>query len=584
MRPHFPELLRFTLQALLLRQRIMKKSILVLATLGLVSCARPVTPEGGPKDNTPPQLVQEKSTPSLSTRFTDREFKLSFDEWVTLQDVGTQVLVSPPLAKRPEVTLKGRTVTFKFDKDEVLRPNTTYTVNFGTAVKDLHEGNPAKDLRFVFSTGDVIDSLSVSGVIVDGFTGEAVENISILLYDNFEDSIVRKERPYYVARSDKSGQYSIPNVRAGAFKIVAIDDVTPNLKWDDNERIGFSDTLIQVSDSLRNLPPIRVFTAVPALRLLSQQTNQYGLIKLGYNASPDTIALLPDAPPGLRWLREQQLDTLLIWYDLPDSTDWKLVAGKDTIAIRALSRTDFLENNLVAFADEQRKSSVKNKGNRQSAPTKPAGASAAAPPRTVTVRLNKPVQIEFNQPLTRVDTARCLLLADSLEFSGFDIRTDSSNQRAVLLDIAWESGQTYTLTLLPGAVTDFFGTSNADTLRRIFVAPEEKQLGRLNLNLEPLQVGENYILRLLNGNIIEEERIFSADSTSARFVFQKLQPLPYSAQLIEDRNGNRRWDPGDYFEHRQPELVFIKKLEPLRANWEVEATLLTQKRIGKKGG
>lgn len=553
----------------------MKKLAFALGILTLTACARQVAPEGGPKDTTPPQLVPERSTPNLSTRFTDREFKLSFNEWVTLQDAGTQVLVSPPLAKRPEVTLKGRTVTFKFDKDEVLRPNTTYTINFGTAVKDLHESNPAKDLRFVFSTGDDIDSLSVSGSIWDAFTGEPVENISILLYDIFDDSIVRKERPYYVARSDKSGQFSIPNVRAGAFKCVAIDDATPNLKWEETERIGFPDTLIQVSDSLRNIPAIRVFTPVPSMRLRNKELNQYGLVKLVYSAPPDTIKLEPQDLPGLRWIREQDKDTLLFWYDLPDSTAWQLLAGSDTIAVRP----DFLENNKIVFADE----STASLASRRSRNTSPAPPAEKAPPRTVIVQPHKPVQLKFNHPLSQVDTALCQIIADSLEFRDFKLRPDSTSPRALLLDIDWDFGKKYTLSLLPGALTDFYGIPNADTLQRIFLAPEEKQLGDLSLSVERLQTGSAYILRLMNGNNLEEERLFTAGNTTARFVFQKLQPVAYSVQLIEDQNNNHRWDAGDYFSHRQPEPVFIKKLEPLRANWEVEATMQAGKDTGERG-
>ena len=154
-----------------------------LLALALVSCARQGAPTGGPKDTTPPSVDTLYSTRNYSTRFRPSKIELRFDEWVTLSDAANQIVVSPPLAKRPEVVLRGKTVTLTFDPSEQLRDSATYTINFGTAVKDLHEGNPVKDLRFVFSTGDLIDSLRVSGKVVDALTGDPVENISVMLYD-----------------------------------------------------------------------------------------------------------------------------------------------------------------------------------------------------------------------------------------------------------------------------------------------------------------------------------------------------------------------------------------------------------------
>jgi len=550
----------------------MKKQILALVVLALSACARPVTPEGGPKDTTPPQLVLEKSTPNKTTRFAGRSFQLTFDEWVTLQEVGTQVLVSPPLAKKPEVTLKGRTVTFQLDKDEVLRPNTTYTINFGTAVKDLHEANPAKDLRFVFSTGDFIDSLTVSGNVVDAFTNEPVENIAVLLYDRMDDSIVRQERPYYLARTDKSGQFNIPNVRAGTFKGAAIEDADQNLKWSGEERIGFPDSAIAVSDSSRAALAFRLFTPVPRMRLLAPNASQYGLIRLGFSRPPDTVALRPELP-GIRWLREQEQDTLLVWYDHPDSTGWNLFVGSDTVPVRALSRSAFLKQNRLHFGDERlpRPGDTKGRGRLSGAPAAPV--AGMPPPRTVNVQPGKPVRVPFSSPLTNVDTAFCLFLADSVESKMFALVADTSSPRVLLLEHAWTSGQRCTLTLLPGALTDFWGTTNADTLRRVFVVPSDKQLGSLSLSLENLKPGADYVLRLMNGNTLEEERFFSTDAPTDKFVFAGLAPVAYTVQLIEDANGNRRWDPGDYFAHRQPERVLLKKLEQLRANWEVEVAI-----------
>ncbi len=138
--------------------------------LVLTACATIISPQGGPKDETPPALVADKSTANLQTNFKKQRIELTFDEWVQVQDVFNQVLVSPPLRYPYKVSLKQRTVRFDFDEREILRDSATYTINFGAAVKDLTEKNPAENLRFVFSTGPYIDSLSIRGVMVDAVT------------------------------------------------------------------------------------------------------------------------------------------------------------------------------------------------------------------------------------------------------------------------------------------------------------------------------------------------------------------------------------------------------------------------------
>ncbi|MCK6694599.1 MAG: Ig-like domain-containing protein, partial [Thermoanaerobaculia bacterium] len=502
----------------------MKRLLFALWALNLAACARQVVPEGGPKDTTPPAVVPEKSTPNMATRFTGREVRLTFNEWVVLQDAATQVLVSPPLAKRPEITLKGKTVIVKFKEDEVLRPNTTYTVNFGTAVKDLHESNPAKDLRFVFSTGDFIDSLTVGGLVVGAFTGEPAENISVMLYDSPEDSIIRKERPYYLARTDKSGAFSIPNVRAGSFKCVAIDDVNQNLKWDgDSERIGFPAQAVPVSDSNRSILRLRIFKPTPSLRQVSQNANRYGLVKLGYTAPPDSVRLQADLP-GLKWLTERDKDTILVWYDRPDSVAWKLIAGKDTVSVKALSRSSFLAGNQVRFADDAAPAGSGAQKRARQTGVPPAKTIVKPPPKTQSINPNKPPLLAFNHPIAAFDTSKWLLIIDSVSIRTFIVRPDTLSARTLQFQAAWQEGKAHALKLLPGAVTDMYGTANADTLERILVAPDPKKLGALNLTLTSLQPGRQYVLQLLNGAALEEERIFTATAAEQRFVFSKLQP------------------------------------------------------------
>ena len=547
---------------------------LALASM-LVACARQSAPTGGPKDLTPPKLDTLASTPNYTTRFDRKHIELRFDEWIVLEDAANQVVISPPLAKRPKVTLKNKNIVVDLPESEVLRPNTTYTINFGKAVKDLHEGNANDKLRFVFSTGDFIDSLSVGGKVTDSYTGEPVDNVTVMFYDIFTDSIIRQERPYYFSRTDKSGQFTIENMKAGQYKAVAIEDADQNLKWSgESERIGFPDSLITVRDSQRQVLAFRLFGEHKAFRLFDKNAERYGQVKLTYTDRPDSVQVKSDQP-NMRLLTERSLDTLLVWYDTSDSVPWQLIANKDTVLVRVLSRTDFLKKDRILFADETVVGGPAQgtRAKRGQAIDAVTVVNRVQPPKTVSQSQTKPAELQFKTPVSIFDTSRWILTVDSARFTSFQVLPDTALRRKLLLDVHWAPGKTYGLQLLPGAIKDFFGVGNVDTLQRFFSIPTEKQLAGLNLRLENLTPGKRYVIQLQNGSVTEDERAFVSDSTAYRTKYTGLSTATYTVVLIEDTNRNGQWDSGNYYRHEQPERVFIKKLEALRANWEVEATV-----------
>ncbi len=551
----------------------------VWVALLLAACARPVAPDGGPKDTQPPRVDSLHSTPNLSTRFNPRRIELSFDEWVVLKDVNTQVVVSPPLAKRPDITLKGHTVTVELDKAEALRPNTTYTINFGNAIQDLHEGNAAKDLRFVFSTGDFIDSLSLAGRVSDAYSGDLIDNAAVMLYDNFADSALQKERPYYFARSDKSGQFLIQNVKAGTFRCVAVEDLDNNLRWNPaTERIGFPDTLLTLNDSTKLFLQLKISKQPPRQRLIERAATRYGRIKLVYATPPDSLPTPLADTAGIRLLTERRVDSFYVWYDRPVAGGpWNLLVGPDTVAVKSLSREDFLKSHRVSWGDVNAIPGGRRK------PSQPETA-ATAPAKVVSVNPFRSVTMPFSTPPAAFDTALWVLMLDSVRVRNFSIAPDSSSVRQLVLSTPWQSGKTYQLILLPGAVTDFYGVANADTLPRTFLVVSDKQLGSLALNFKNLQRDTPYFVQILDGNNVDQERRFTPESADLRIAFPNLQAVTYTVRLVEDRNGNGRWDAGSFSERRQPEPVFTRKLEALRANWEVEVEMdLAEKDKKKKG-
>ncbi len=535
---------------------MLRYALVLLTMAGLSACANIVPPLGGEEDKTPPEVVPERSTPNFQTNFTKQRIELTFNEWVTLEDVFNQVVVSPPLQYRSNVTLKGRTLRFDFDERETLREQVTYTINFGEAVKDLTEKNPAENLRFVFSTGDELDSLSLSGIVVDAQTGEPVEKALFLVYDNLADSVVRTERPFYFARTDKAGSFQIENMRAGTFKGFALKDVDFNYRYNlPNEQIGFPDSLLVVRADSALMLRIRLFEEVRPLRILERETNRYGYIKLTFNREIHDLAISYE-DVGQAPQYEYDKDTLHVWYNQSVPQAWALYVQQDTlfydtIRVPVLSKADWLET--AALLQTNRRS----------------GSSA------IPLNPDKYILLQFNHPIVAFDTTLIRVYEDTLQKVVMPIITiDSVSARQVRFVYPWAEGPNYQLEALPGAFRDRFGLYN-DTIQITYRSEFRKAFGNLKLTIEGLNAAINYVIQLYNGSNLVETFQHQGDAVLVR-QFKTLPPGEYSVQIIEDFNKNGRWDTGNYDLRRQPERIFVKKLDSLRANWEVEAKILLE--------
>ena len=581
----------------------------------MLACAQQQPLTGGDKDEQPPQMDMEASTPNNQTNFEKQELVFVFDEYIQLQNATKQVVISPPLQRLPNIRTRLNTLIFKFPEDEVLKEDATYSINFGEAVKDLTEGNTVPDFKFIFSTGDYIDSLQVQGTIVDALTGEPVEDALYLLYKNLADSVVYTIKPFYFAKTDKDGTFLIENIKAGSYKGFALEDQDLNYLYNiPSERIGFSADTILLTDSTNTEIQVGIFEPQTLIGKPKANLKKYGLVTLAFKRTPfDAIVELEDV--GQSSFIENVQDTIKVWYHHPDSIDWRIFIHRDTLTdtvlVKALPKK--LDKKQVQLANRRKASK------RKSTP--------------INVNPAKPIPLTFNYPISKIDTSLIIFSEDSVKvqqkidtssiifsedsakvqqkidtsstifsedsakiqqkidtfnlaadssivqintttaiFIKADFEIDSTEQRTLQINYPWKATYTYNLQILPGAITNLYGRSNTDTLNLNYLIKEPKEFGSINLQVTDIDSLQQYQVELLFAeNVVASFSI--ANAKKYQRTFASLPPGNYSVKVIEDLNKNGRWDSGDYDKKLQPEQIATATLEELKANWEVEAAV-----------
>ncbi|HQA76291.1 MAG TPA: Ig-like domain-containing protein, partial [Salinivirgaceae bacterium] len=217
--------------------------VLIIVALILTGCAKEMAPTGGPKDTYAPEVKKANPKPN-SLHFDSKKISITFNEFLSLKDASQKVTISPPLNKKPEVRLKGKTVIVELN--DTLRQNTTYNINFRDAIRDYTEGNIKDNFQYVFSTGGEIDTIFISGVVKNAATGLPVENVQVGLYNNIYDSVVAKEKPLYYSITNKAGEFTINNIKKGEYKIFALSDIANDMLYKlPNEKVAFLDETLK---------------------------------------------------------------------------------------------------------------------------------------------------------------------------------------------------------------------------------------------------------------------------------------------------------------------------------------------------
>ncbi|MFK7982966.1 MAG: Ig-like domain-containing protein [Saprospiraceae bacterium] len=576
------------------------------------SCAQQQQLTGGPRDTFPPNLIKELSTPNFQTNFEIQDISLVFDEYIELREVIKQVVVSPPLNYIPKVErAKGfKTATFKFNEKEVLKEGVTYAISYGKSIRDLTENNEVENLQFLFSTGDYIDSLKMSGKVVDVLTGEPVPEVLFMLYENFADTVVRTEKPYYFGKTDNDGAFTINYMKSGVFKGFALEDQDLNYLFNiPKERIGFTLDSILITDSTETEIVIQLFQEITTLEKPKMDAATYGFIKLGFKRAPYDAVLDYDVV-GQELYKETEGDTIRYWYNLQDSIDWNLYFQRDTLidtlTIKALSRVlqpialtrqreadeeiplnpfkplpvsfnhplKNIDTSLVNFREIIIQTTIADSTENTSIDTL-AGKTNDKPVRviltdsTAIIKDENLEQSAIDSLAETIDSAFTALATEGKRLTaGYQI--DSLIKRTLILSYEWEEDKTYQLAFLPGALIDWYDAPNKDTILLTYEVKPKNDFGTINLTATEMDSTKNYWFQLrLGKNVVKEFLV--QNTTTYKESFPALLPGEYELKIIEDLNGNRRWDPGNYDKKLQSEKISTATIEELRAGWDVEA-------------
>lgn len=517
---------------------------MLLVLLCTVQCAKRASPTGGPRDSIPPQLIN--ASPKLNTTFFDKEgFTLTFDEYVSLKDVGKQLIISPPLNssqyKVYPTTGASKKITLEL-KDSLLE-NTTYTFNFGESIIDYNESNPTSYLTYTLSTGATIDSLYIKGRVTDAFEQETETFISLQLYpvdSIYKDSTIFTDKPLYVTSTLDTTIYKFQNLRAGKYALIALEDKAGNYLFDQGvDKIGFIDRLIELpKDSIIDI------------RLFKEQTNfawdapyfvndhHIALAYFGeYNEAP--FKMVSDVPESFEALvtKSRMTDTLNYWFRGAklDSIKFELEI-QDTLRTKTSFLKEGIKDSLII--------------------TKATVGS---------LKLQSKLELASNLPITSVDSERVLVTnIDTLPIPATLKVLENYDQ--IIVDFEVLPSDLYNITLLPNALKDFWGQTH-DTL--VFKTSTKKieDYGNIYLRVQH-KSPYPYIIELVNNKKVV--RRYDSLVPGNKYAFELLNAGKYTVRLIEDTNGNKQWDTGNFLKKIQPEqVIYYWKEIDLRANWDM---------------
>ena len=573
------------------RMRIgnLRKAIYCLATIAiLVSCAnRGIGPQGGPKDSIPP--VPLRSVPEIGAlNFKDKRIEVTFDEYIQLNNIAGNLLMSPPQQNAPDVRARGKRLIINFQ--DSLRDSTTYTIDFGDAVCDFRERVPLHGFSFYFSTGDEIDTLEYTGMVYDAATLNPMQGILVGIHRDLSDSALTKQPFLRIAKTDSTGYFRIGNIHPGKYKLYAVDDFSRDNRLTPGEAMGFADEEVTIAprDTADSAAIVegRLFLFKEAQeKLYLQRTlrDEQHRIRLLFSSSPDSVlswrAMRPsevdstkndsawvDPTPYIHMVYTDRRDTVTLW--LTDS----VAIRQDSIFLEARYRRTDSVLDLEWYTDTLRavwraprmtakaKEQLDRKNRNRRLELKSNARKGFELYDTLSLSCTTPIRD------IAIDSIHLFLRRDTVYTPvPFEIMPYDTLPMKLLFRADLNAGEDYELRLDSGALTDVYGVSHiAGTYALTVKTPAD--YSTLRVKLKPFVPQAR--IQILDS---KDQVVRELPATEEGAFFQYLKPDTYYMRLYLDENGDGKWTTGSWENHRQPEAIyyFPGKIQT-KSNWDFE--------------
>jgi len=453
-------------------------SQLSTVSLMLSSCANIVTPTGGPRDTQAPTVV-EATPENLSTRFTWNKVTILFDEYVKLDNPAQEIIISPSIRPEPKIQVKGKKLEIEF-KDAILDSNTTYTINFGESLKDANESNVLNNFQYVFSTGDIVDSLYVLGKVVQAKDDKPAAKVLVMLYKEMGDSVLLKNRPFYFTKTSDDGGFQFSHISGGEYQLFALKDENFNYIYDlPNEEVAFWDSVVTV-DTNEIAIRLNIFSEEREVQLqrIGMDDSKPGFIKLIYSKSVSELEVnsFEDGEPVAVPEYNKTRDTILAWYTQANISDsLRLMINKDSvekITVRNIpANNESLKKMFSQFTLVAKDSLIASEG-------------------SIATVLNHPTKIiEFDRVVVEQDSPQIEIKPTQVEF-------EDGSSRHISLDFPRKAETKYSIIFPAGIMTDYFGTTN-DTLVWMVKTKSDEDYGSLDISITG-QEEQHYVMQMVN--------------------------------------------------------------------------------------
>lgn len=603
---------------------VLRAAVLLFFVSAFLSrCASMMTPTGGPRDTLPPVILT--MTPdnfSVNRPLTGHEkIFIGFDEYVQIKDQQKEFFTSPQMKKKPLISQRGKGIVIQLR--DTLDANTTYSLNFGSALRDNNEGNPLYSMRYVFSTGPQVDSMVVSGYTADSYKADSVSKSFVWFFpaDSVQDvaeydSTLFKYKPAAIARAENNGIFIAQNLKPIRYRIYAVQDKNDNQMYEPGaDQVGFLDQTYNPSelpdfamwfDSLRRYVAaepqlyVRMFTDQPFRRQILSQSDrplQHKAMLYFGAARPKIESLRFDSIPDGKFIFDPQTvgrDTIALWFNmpsesLPDTIRGEITYFKHDSINQLLPVTEKLKL-AWKFVETKEQEREREKLEREHRKAEEAGEEWKEPvkptkfayklPLTGELNPEETLTVDFDYPLVRLDSAAMLLTLTGADNKITDVPVrfvrDTGMLRRWHIRAPWKMGGQYTLTIPKGAITDVSGQVNDSIIGKYTVYDPEK-FATVKIHVSGRDPQTKYIIQQLdaNGALKQQKR----DVVTGDYQFNYVPAGEIKFRVIEDMNGNGKWDTGNLVQRRQPERAEIYANEEgldtfaTKTNWEIEFSM-----------